>query len=125
MAGSLAKSLESLALSSASLSPRLLASSLSSSLMFFRLHSSHCLSNCADAFSLSGIHTMRHIPYSFEPSELVIANPCQVDLGRPSAETTLISLGKANMGTYSGKCDRRFNSFTMFLGGYLSMRTGS
>lgn len=97
--GNAARSRDNFTLSMASLSPRLLANSRSSSVILPRLHSSHFRSNSAEARSFSGIHTMMQIPYSRELSPDVIANPCQVDRGRSSADTMFTSLGNANIGT--------------------------
>lgn len=97
--GSMASKRESLALSTASLSPKLLASSRSSSVMLPRLHSSHRRSNSSAACAFRGIHIITQIPYWRELSPAVIAKPCHVDRGRSSEETMLTSLGNANIGT--------------------------
>jgi hypothetical protein len=67
--------------------------------MFARLHSSHRFSSSSAIFLLIGIHIIRHTAWSLELSAEVIEKPCHVDRGLLSDDTTLMSLGKANIGT--------------------------
>lgn len=97
--GSFARSRDSLARSEASRSPRLAASSRSSSVMFSFLHSSQRFSNSSAARWFRGIQMITQIACSRDPLSVVMVNPCHVDRGRWSEDTILISLGKANIGT--------------------------
>ena len=80
--GSWARSRDSLARSDANRSPKLAASSRSSSVMLSFRHSSQRFSSSSAAFWLSGIQISTQIACSLEPLSVVMANPCQVERGR-------------------------------------------